>query len=233
MADEPKGAPLWMCTFSDMMSLLLCFFVLLFALSTTEKKKWVQASGAMSAAFGGNIAQHEENMPLTPDPREEISRKPPPKSNKYYGKKKIVSQLKLETRTWKLDENQVEILGTAKGIKFIITGGALFNEKEATIRPESHAVLQKIASDIVSLPSNPVRVVGHTDNQSTEGTEFASNWELSLARGRAVMTYMDKQLGVPDGRFRFMGCADTQPRLKRRKTALSRPIATRNPSSGR
>lgn len=239
MGDEPKGAPLWMCTFSDMMSLLLCFFVLLFALSTTEKKKWVQASGAMTAAFGGKIADYEENMPTQVDPREEISRPPPPKPNKNYGKTDIVSRLKLETRTWKLDENQMEILGTAKGIKFVLTGGALFNEKEATIRPEAHRMLQKIASDIVSLPSNPVRIVGHTDDQSTEGTEFASNWELSLARGRSVMTYMNVQLGVPEGRFRFMGCADTQPRLKRKKNRFgdievySNAIAVERPMNNR
>ena len=51
--EEPKaGAPEWMCTFSDMMSLLLCFFVLLFALSTIEEKKFVQTIGSIKGAFG-------------------------------------------------------------------------------------------------------------------------------------------------------------------------------------
>ena len=51
--EEPKaGAPEWMCTFSDMMSLLLCFFILLFALSSIEEMKFQQTIGFIQGSFG-------------------------------------------------------------------------------------------------------------------------------------------------------------------------------------
>ncbi|MGC9328817.1 MAG: flagellar motor protein MotB, partial [Candidatus Hinthialibacter sp.] len=56
--EKPSGAPEWLCTFSDMMSLLLCFFVLLFSMSSIDKKKMIQAVGSVRAAFGGKPAPY-------------------------------------------------------------------------------------------------------------------------------------------------------------------------------
>lgn len=58
--DPPAGSPAWMATFSDLMNLLLCFFVLLFSMSTVEEEKWDQLVASMSSAFsifdGGSTA---------------------------------------------------------------------------------------------------------------------------------------------------------------------------------
>ena len=49
--DAPKGAAAWMSTFSDLMNLLLCFFVLLFAMSTVEEEKFEQVAQSLNSAF--------------------------------------------------------------------------------------------------------------------------------------------------------------------------------------
>lgn len=47
----PPGSPAWMATFSDMMNLLLCFFVLLFSMSTVEQDKWDAFVASMNNTF--------------------------------------------------------------------------------------------------------------------------------------------------------------------------------------
>ena len=49
--DPPAGSPAWMATFSDLMNLLLCFFVLLFSMSTVDEEKYNQLVASMSSAF--------------------------------------------------------------------------------------------------------------------------------------------------------------------------------------
>ena len=47
--DPPAGSPAWMATFSDLMNLLLCFFVLLFSMSTVDEEKYNQLVASMSS----------------------------------------------------------------------------------------------------------------------------------------------------------------------------------------
>ena len=49
--DPPKGSPAWMATFSDLMNLLLCFFVLLFSMSSVDANKWEEVVASMTSAF--------------------------------------------------------------------------------------------------------------------------------------------------------------------------------------
>lgn len=64
--DPPKGAPEWMCTFSDLMNLLLTFFILLFALSSVDAAKWEQVVASFSSNFSifdnGGMGIGEGNM---------------------------------------------------------------------------------------------------------------------------------------------------------------------------
>ncbi len=222
--EEPKGAPLWMCTFSDMMSLLLCFFVLLFSLSTIEQKKWVMAKGSFQAGFGGQ-GNYVKNMPPNPDEStQDLSKVAPPKNQRYFGKNDIVARLRQKSKTWKLDDKIVEIKGTEKGIRFVISGDALFKDKSAKISPEAHLPLQFVADALVDLPSNPIRIVGHTDDRPPPPEEFPSNWELSAARARTVMDFITYDYPVDEGRFRYEGAADVRPRLKPGKSEADRVL---------
>lgn len=217
--EEEAGAPLWMCTFSDMMSLLLCFFVLLFSMSTIEKKKWVQATGAFSAAFGGRVGTYVDQQ-RREDSRREISRKAPPQAKRYYGMEDIVSRLKIKSKTWNLDDSQIEILGTEKGIRFVLMGDALFEEDSAVIRPDIYRAIRLVGEAVIELPSNPIRIIGHTDSSAPDEESFSSNWGLSAARARAVLWQLEADFDIPAGRFRYEGAADTQPREKKHPSPL-------------
>ena len=49
--DPPKGAPAWTATFGDLMNLLLCFFVMLFSMSTVDSQKYEQMAASMTSTF--------------------------------------------------------------------------------------------------------------------------------------------------------------------------------------
>ncbi|MFH1744414.1 MAG: flagellar motor protein MotB [bacterium] len=220
--EEPKaGAPEWMCTFSDMMSLLLCFFVLLFALSTIEEKKFIQLAGAFRDAFGGRVAPFPiENIPVIKSPIHDMSKNPQPIKKKAYGKDKLLSRLKQMFRSLKLDQISA-VKGTEKGIQFTLLGDALFDRWSAVIRPEAYAFLQDLGETLRDLPDNPLKFSGHTDNGPPPPKKmYADKWALSMARARALMVYFHKYEAIDNSRMSYEGYADTVPA----KDEKDRPI---------
>ena len=63
--EKAPGAPLWMATFADLMSLLMCFFVLILSFSELDVIKYKQIAESMKDAFGV-----QQKMELTSMPRE-------------------------------------------------------------------------------------------------------------------------------------------------------------------
>lgn len=186
--EEPSaGAPEWMCTFSDMMSLLLCFFVLLFSLSTIEKKKMIEASGSLRAAFGGLPAPYiTENIP-DKHTKKEMSRPAQMEHRKFYGKDDLVRIEQKKVKSMNL-QDVVQVTGTEQGITFRISGDALFDVGKYNLKAEALTSLQKIADELINFPSNPIRIEGYTDNTSkTEGPE--ANWILGARRAFAILEY--------------------------------------------
>jgi chemotaxis protein MotB len=76
--------------------------------------------------------------------------------------------------------------------------------------PATFASIAKIAGVINKLP-NSVRLEGHTDAQPIHTSRFRSNWELSAARGIAVMEVLSGRFAVPVERLAIAGYADTVP----------------------
>jgi len=224
--EEPKeGAPEWMCTFSDMMSLLLCFFVLLFAMSTIEEKKFIQVAGAFRDAFGGRIAPYA--IPNIRDRRtiEEISKSPQLVKRKAYGKDEVLTRLKQQYKTLKLDDI-VTVKGTEKGIQFTLLGDSLFDRSSAEIRPEAYSFLQYIGENLRELPQNPLKFVGHADSGPPPPKKlYADKWQLSMARARAVMTYFRDYEAIDANRMSYEAYADTLPP----KDEKGNPIPTDTP----
>ena len=210
--EEPKqGAPEWMCTFSDMMSLLLCFFVLLFALSTIEEKKFIQVAGAFRDAFGGKVAPYPIENIQAMNTLQKISKSAQTNKRKAFGKDKVLTKLKQKFKALKLDDT-VTIKGTEKGIQLSIIGDSLFDRWSAVIKPDAYKFLQDIGENLRDLPLNPIKFTGHTDNGPPPPKKmYADNWALSMARARAVMVFFRGFEEIAASRMSYEGFADTQP----------------------
>ena len=211
--EPPPGAPLWLCTFSDMMSLLLCFFVLLFALSTIEKKKMIQASGSLRAAFGGLPAPYLiENIP---DKRTQpkISRPAQLQRAVSYAKNDLMREEVHKIKELSL-QSVMQVTGTEQGITFRISGDALFDPGQATLRSGAILALDYVASELVRFPSNPIKIEGNTDNTFNKNDpDF--NWRLGAERAYAVIRqlvdYGSTAGQVEESRFVYESFAQFNP----------------------
>ncbi len=228
--EKSGGAPEWMCTFSDMMSLLLCFFVLLFSMSTIEKKKKIQAVASLKAAFGGQPAPYiVENIP-DKHTKPELSRPAQPKRKKSYGKDDLRVEIRQKVKSWSL-QNVIQVTGVEQGITFRVSGDALFEKGSAIVTENGIVALNRIAGELIQFPSNPIRIEGHTD--ASPHSQKDGNWHLSAERAYAVMKFL-VEVGCPFGQvnreritYEAFSSNKPLPNLHERQTRIEQALNRR------
>lgn len=216
--EESGGAPEWMCTFSDMMSLLLCFFILLFSISTIQKEKFIQAIGSIQGALGRipNLFNTSYIKPISTNPQQV---EPTQRTKTIQRAKEAIAQ-KARTKLV-VDEtsNEVIIEGVKEGIRFSIAGRVLFDPGQATIKPDGQTILNTLGELLNDFPNNHVRIEGHTDSSPLPlNSPFRDNWRLAQARAFAALVYLRDQAEPPGSRIAphrmsFMACRDNRPRF--------------------
>lgn len=201
-----KGAPGWMVTFGDLMSLLLTFFVMLLSFSTMDVVKYKQMAGSVKEAFGMVKDTNMENVPKAESMIKKQFSAPSMQT------KHIIALLRQSLREMNL-EKKAQILEDKEGVRLRVEGSVFFGSGKAEIRQEGLKVLDKIGKIIAQLPYK-VRVEGHTDDVPiSKNSIFPSNWELSASRAGAVIRYFISKDDLTADRFMALGYADTVPIL--------------------
>jgi chemotaxis protein MotB len=108
-----------------------------------------------------------------------------------------------------IDQRQVSINQTKRGVEIDISASALFRTGEATLQPGTLDVLRQVAS-VLSKEELPIEVEGHTDDVPIATAQFPSNWELSSARASSVVRQLVES-GVSAKRLAVVGLASNQP----------------------
>lgn len=231
---ESAGVPPWVMTFADLMTLLMCFFVLLLAFSEMDVAKFKQLSGSMKDAFGvqaeieartipkGTSVIAQEFSPGRPDPTaaNQIRQFTIDSSkNSLDALSEEMKELEEARRHARLLRQALEdeikkgnIAIRVKGAKVIIhiLERASFSSGKADVRRSFIPVLRKIAGLIVT-ENGTVTVSGHTDNIPIFNERFRSNWELSTSRAVSVAHELLRAAPLDQNRFVVAGHADTQP----------------------
>jgi chemotaxis protein MotB len=216
----------WLATYGDMMSILLIFFVLLFAISTVDKRKFEVAMTSISDALGRKITfpKAPEKPPAPPESIEELkarvdaaSKLPSPLETfkqEVQVEKQAFSDLRKELKGF-IDEHglqdKLSLLDEDEGLVLIAQDMVMFDLGRADIRPEVLPNLQEIASIMKNLKNNIV-VEGHTDDLPISSGRFASNWELSVMRATNVVHFFVIQCGLDPSRLAAAGYASYRPR---------------------
>jgi chemotaxis protein MotB len=232
---ESGGVPAWVMTFADLMTLLMCFFVLLLAFSEMDAAKFKQLSGSMKDAFGvqaeievrtipkGTSVVAQEFSPGRPDPTalpqvrqftvdsnkntlDALERE----AREIEEARKHAKQLRLALKE-ELKKGDVSI--QTEGMKVIIhiMENASFDSALADLRPAFLPALQKIA-DLIDNNSGEITISGHTDNVPISNERFRSNWDLSTSRAVSVAHQLLKVSAITPDNITVTGHADTRPR---------------------
>jgi chemotaxis protein MotB len=206
--EEDSGLPGWMVTFSDLILLLVTFFVLLNSYSDMERGKMIEIArsfkGAVAMLPGGlSIEVGKELTMFSPD--QTVMGRMTTKEELIRSLQDLMAQFQ-ETGL----RDYVIVKDSEEGVEFQVKDALLFDPGSATLRPESYPVLDIIAGTIRK--SQVLAVVeGHTDNQPIHTPVFPSNWELSAMRAAAVMQYIEHYFRVPAYRLEAKGYGDSRP----------------------
>ncbi|MFC1538591.1 flagellar motor protein MotB [Candidatus Latescibacterota bacterium] len=201
--DKTGTVPAYMLTYGDMMTLLLCFFVLLISISTMEVEKLQQAAASLKGALSALPFQER----VTPAP---VLQQRPVRGIERRGRRsRAISRLRRVIREHKL-EKVIRIDEDSQGIHITIGDPALFDSGRAVIKNSILPVLNQIV-EVVHSGDEIIRVEGHTDTVPIHNDEFDDNWELSIARSLSVIRYIRARGTIDPKRLRPVGCAEFHP----------------------
>ena len=249
----PTCPPAWLATFADLMSLLMCFFVLLLAFSEMDALKFKQLAGSMSAAFGVQRDVKTKEIPKGTSiiAKEFTPGKPTPtplkvmrqhttddrknnldfrKGEAERGKKekedavKRLEQLKKELKE-QIGKGEIEVSGDNERTIIRIREKGSFSSGSASLSSKFKPVLRKIANAIDKTPGK-IHISGHTDNIPIKTYKFRSNWELSSARAVSIHDQILRFKKIKGERIVIQGYADTVP-LVPNTTSKNRAINRR------
>ncbi|MBT9249320.1 MULTISPECIES: flagellar motor protein MotS [Bacillus] len=197
----------WMVTFTDLVTLILVFFILLFSMSQIDLQKFKAAVDSIQ----------KEGSGLQPD-QTAIDQKDTPSSDAKKQENQQ-DQLLQKVNTY-IQEHQLNAKMTAKrderGVVLVLQEAVLFDSGEAKVLENAETLLHQIAVLLQTIP-NDIQVEGHTDSRNISTYRYPSNWELSAARASGVIQYFTAKEKLPSKRFIAVGYADTKP-VKDNKT---------------
>jgi chemotaxis protein MotB len=208
----PVGAPEWMVTYSDMVTLLLCFFAALFNVSEVDEVQLQQMISSlnnigMGASEGGATLTAGRNADLG----NTIMQLPSMERGRSLStaKKKATSLFSPEVKS-----NKVRVSSDERGLVISLASDVFFGPASADINiEETRDILLRLGGLLSSeeVAGRKFRIEGHTDAVPTDPTgPWKSNWELSAARSVNVLHYL-ADIGVDEKRFQVSGLADTVP----------------------
>ncbi len=157
------GAPDWMVTYGDLMSLLLCFFVMLVSMSSIQEAKFKLALGSLMGALG--VMHYEtsvvdlEHLPKTERYDEEVERI----LDEFNEFQEQIEEEGLE--------GDIEVIETEQGMLIRMANPLLFESGKAELKKSGIDILTKLASVLLEFDSQ-IRIEGHTDNVAIHTEEF-------------------------------------------------------------
>jgi chemotaxis protein MotB len=221
----PENHERWLVSYADFITLLFAFFVVMFASSQTDKSRAKQVSQAVEKALkdgssfsvppqvakilGGTVDEKGVGNAMMKGPggAQRVSKESQPEDliELLPSLKRLTKDLEDEIKAGKL-----ELRLEARGLVISLRDSAFFPSGTDVLDQGSMPTMKKLASVIAALP-NLIQLEGHTDSIPIHNARFKSNWELSCARGIAVLDTLCENFNLPYERFSVVGRADTVP----------------------
>lgn len=185
----------YLITYSDLITLLLGLFIILYTISNIDATKYKNVAAALGNFFGkesttATAAANNNNSLVTP--KESLSNQ----------LNKVIADYDY-TRSIQLEENE-------RGITIHILDDVLFPPGLAVLNDNSKLVLQRLANVIKSIP-NDIRIEGHTDNTPIKTARYPSNWHLSVDRALNTAYYLIEQQGMDPDKVSIVGYSEYRP----------------------
>lgn len=217
---EAKPAAGGITTFSDLMNLLLCFFVLLFSMSTVDAEKFqmviaslqsslsIMPAGSMSIGEGEMVGNGISQLPNidvffetssgedgdSQGGKTEETETETDVAEQYKEQALSESEQMAEQIEQQIEagglQNQVEVDFNAEYVKLTLNGAILFDSAKANIREDAQPLIAKIGTILENYDSNVIEIEGHTDNVPIHSSKYENNNVLSMYRALSVADFI-------------------------------------------
>ncbi|MDU2063863.1 MAG: flagellar motor protein MotB [Sporomusaceae bacterium] len=214
---EEHADETWLIPYSDLLTLLLALFIVLFATAQVDSKKFEVLAQSFNAAFNGgpsvmnqmSIAGDVNPNTPTQDPGQEKLKEQVKEAVQLNDVKKKVDAYIAQNNLG----GQLQTVLTEEGLMIRIQDTALFASGRAELRPDSQRWGGEIAKLLATLPQHVI-ISGHTDNLPINTAEFPSNWDLSSKRALNFMKFLLAQdVKLDPARFSAIGYGEYRPIL--------------------
>lgn len=233
--EEEIKTDLWKDTFSDLMNLLLCFFVLLYSMSTVDEVKYAELVASLSNSFsifsGGaqaigegqlissgatqlnNLDEYYSDMgkaaeenDVEEDPLAELEKQRKQDTEELY------SDVVEKTENNRIEDSvDITMDDDYQYVMISLSGGILFDSGSAEIRSGAKPILSRVGYILKNYPDRRIKIEGHTDNVPISTAEYPSNLWLSTARATKVLEFFTSKKGLNEKNMEASGRGDVDP----------------------
>lgn len=232
--ETSDGSGTWLTTYGDLMTNLLCFFVLLFSMSSVDAQKFDSISRSIRSTFiggtgGGSLLYHNKGKRIlsvyfnNPDDTGDkladneryfnntdqiiVDDEEKIKGEKYA---KVKEQLEKDFSNLGISSDLVDIVEEDGYLLVRLNEKILFKPGSAEILQEGKNTLNVLGKSLKAL-DNKIIVEGHTDNVPINTPLFPTNWELSTKRATNVVLYLVNNIGIEPSKLTASGCGEFRP----------------------
>lgn len=238
--EEPKpGAPAWQCTFADLMNLLLCFFVLLFSMSTVDAQKFEMIAASFSETFSifsagataigdgvlisngvsqlNELEQYINSTGKTAESESNVDElsehealAQQMEAEKLAASEELAEKVQEAMAENNLDKD-IDITFTSQYVQLTMKGAILFDSGRSELKQEAMPVIDKVAMILERYAESTIEIEGHTDNVPINNSKYESNDVLSSYRALSMFNYLVENTSLDPAMLKHSGRGEYIP----------------------
>ncbi|MCJ0932875.1 flagellar motor protein MotB [Virgibacillus halodenitrificans] len=217
--DEHHVDESWLLPYSDLLTLLLALFIVLFAMSEVDTQKYKELSQVFSNEFSGGQGILEEKDPTeqplpAPQPEQEKEKSKNEQEKNSAMEKEQLQKVKENINAYIKKKNLTDVLQTQlsdEGLLITISNDFSFHSGSADVNREGKKIAKEISGFLLTDPPHQIIVSGHADDLPIHNEEFSSNWELSVMRAIHFMRIILENEQLDPTKFSAKGFGEYKP----------------------
>lgn len=214
--EEQENTHLWLLTYSDVVTLCLTFFVLLYSFSSLDANKWRSLVGSLQGALGvldgGNIPLDNGILDTASDDANSDENLDEEEFLQYQEEQRKLISIQQKFQEYIAEHNLQSDVTTnieERGVVIRFQDSVLFPKSSADLYLASKTILADLSTIFKEIGS-PIRIEGHTDNLPIHTVRYPSNWELSTSRATNVLRFLIEQ-GIEGRLLSAVGYGEFRP----------------------
>jgi chemotaxis protein MotB len=202
---DAAGMMRWLLTYADLITLMMAFFVIMYAMSKADVAKFNSLKNSLAVAFRteGTASSLIYTQQGTQPVEQAVSMDGSRETEDFQD---IIRKVQANVK----DQKQIAFVVDERGLTIRFLDNVLFDLGQAELRQDALAMLDAVGTALKNTPRY-VRVEGHADNLPINTLQFPSNWELSSARSIAVTRYLIDKHGADPRRLASLGYGEYRP----------------------